>query len=229
MPADDNNNSSGGDGALAKGWNIAKGVGWAMIPGTGLVDAYHDFSKGNYWDAALNVAMEVPVAKVFKAGKAVKAGIKGAEAVGETTARVGKGLGKLAKEAKVKPDNCLGCGELKKAKDAAVEGKKKGGRLGNKKTREHIEQVADELESRGWTITGGGGRLPEEYLPGPGGARKGSSYPDITATKNGRTLRINTVDTHADGISPTTRETTNAARIRSQTPGDHLLTIPKPK
>jgi len=102
-----------------------------------------------------------------------------------------------------------------------------GGRLGNQATRLHVNQVATEMESRGWTVTRGGGRGPEEYLPGPGGARRGSSYPDITATKNGKTLRVNTVDTYADRVTPTTREATNAARIRTQT-GEHLLLIPKP-
>ncbi|BFM49936.1 hypothetical protein [Marinomonas sp. THO17] len=103
-----------------------------------------------------------------------------------------------------------------------------GGRLGKPSTRQHIDDVATEMENRGFTITGRVNRLPEEYLPGPGGGRKGSSFPDITATKNGRTVRVNTVDTRADGITPTIREATNAARIRSQTPGDHLLLIPKP-
>jgi hypothetical protein len=83
------------------------------------------------------------------------------------------------------------------------------------------------MQSRGYTITGDGGKGPEEYIPGPGGGKKGSSYPDITATKDGRTVRVNTVDTKADGVTPTTREADNAARIRSQTPGDHLLLIPK--
>ncbi len=103
-----------------------------------------------------------------------------------------------------------------------------GGRLGSDLTRTHVGDVAAEMESRGWTITGGGGKLPEEYLRGPNGSL-GSSYPDITATKNGRTLRVNTVDTYADGITPTAREAANAARIRGQTPGDHLLLVPKPK
>jgi RHS repeat-associated protein len=89
-----------------------------------------------------------------------------------------------------------------------------GGRLGNEVTRAHIRQVAKELEARGWGIRNGG-------------ARKGSSYPDITAVKGGKTLRVNTVDTRADGITPTTREAANAARIREQT-GEHLLLIPKP-
>ncbi len=104
----------------------------------------------------------------------------------------------------------------------------KNGRLGNANTRAHVALVADEMESRGWEITHGGGRFPEEYLPGPGGARKGSSYPDITATKGGKTIRVNTVDTRVDGVSLTTRETLSATRIRAQT-GEHLLTIPKPK
>ena len=91
------------------------------------------------------------------------------------------------------------------------------------------------LLARGYLIVRGGGRttasgarLPEEYLPGPGG-RLGSSCVDLTATKNGRTLRVNTVDTYADGVTPTAREAANAARIRAQTPGDHLLLVPKPK
>ena len=89
--------------------------------------------------------------------------------------------------------------------------------------------MADELESRGFDITGGGGRLPEEYLPGPGGSRRGSNFPDITATRDGRTVRVNTVDTYADGITPTKREAAAAASIRAKTPGDHLILIPKPK
>jgi hypothetical protein len=110
---------------------------------------------------------------------------------------------------------------------AAGEAGSAAGRLGSSTTRAHVAKVAGEMEARGWKITGGGGKLPEEYLRGPNG-RAGSSFPDITATKNGRTLRVNTIDTRADGIAPTTREARNAARIRAQTPGDHLLLVPKP-
>ena len=106
-------------------------------------------------------------------------------------------------------------------------GRRLAGRLGSQLTRQHVDQVATELERRGWTVARGGQRGPEEYLPGPGGARKGSSYPDITATKNGRTLRVNTIDTLADDATPTAREATNAARIRAQT-GEHVLLVPKP-
>jgi len=100
------------------------------------------------------------------------------------------------------------------------------GRLGNTATRSQIESIAIELESRGYSITGGGGRMPEEYLKPIGGGRKGGSYVDITAIKDGRTVRINTVDVNKNGM-PTTRELRNASRIRQQTPDDHLLLIPK--
>ena len=67
------------------------------------------------------------------------------------------------------------------------------------------------MESRGYEITGGGGKRrdgrtpPEEHLKGPGGKNKGGSFPDITAQKDGRTVRVNTVDTNADG-KPDKRE-----------------------
>ena len=103
-----------------------------------------------------------------------------------------------------------------------------GGRLGSQSTRNHVKRVARRMERRGYEIVRGGGRHSEEYLPGPGGARKGSSFVDITGIKNGRTVRVNTVDTRFDGITPSARELRNAARIRAQTPGDHLVLIPKP-
>lgn len=89
--------------------------------------------------------------------------------------------------------------------------------------------MAVELESRGWRVTGGGGMFKEEYLRGAGGGRLGSNWVDITAVKDGRTLRINTIDTLADGISPTSREAAAAAAIRAKKPDEHLLLIPKPK
>ena len=104
-----------------------------------------------------------------------------------------------------------------------------GGRLGSPETRAHIADVRGELKSRGFEITGGGGVQPEEYIRGPSGGRKGSAFPDITATKGGRTIRINTVDTLKDGVTPTARERRNANRIRSLQPSDHLLLIPKPR
>ena len=72
--------------------------------------------------------------------------------------------------------------------------------------------------------------MPERYLPGPGGGQKGNNYADITATKNGITLRINTIDTLSDGVTPTRREAAAAALIRSKIgSSDPFLLIPKLK
>ena len=117
------------------------------------------------------------------------------------------------------------------AGDAAGAAKiaRRAGRLGNDATRSHVADIASTLIDRGYKIDGGGGRQAEEYLRPLLGGRKGGSFVDITAThpKYG-TLRINTVDTLKNGITPTARELTNAARIRKQIgPGQHLLLIPK--
>ncbi|WP_121812161.1 DUF6443 domain-containing protein [Mucilaginibacter kameinonensis] len=103
------------------------------------------------------------------------------------------------------------------------------GRLGNIDTRTQIKDIAAELKARGYTITGGGGEQPEEYLPPTTpGARKGGAYVDITAEHpDYGILRINTVDTYKSGRI-TIRELRNAIRIRSQIPkGQHLLLIKK--
>jgi len=107
-----------------------------------------------------------------------------------------------------------------------------GGRLGSSSTRAQLREIAAMLKDRGWEIIGGGGEegLQEEYLPPLGGSgRKGGNYVDLTAKKNGRILRINTIDTKSDGVTPTLREGAAAALIRAKTPGDHLLLIPKAK
>ncbi|WP_394974848.1 DUF6443 domain-containing protein [uncultured Croceitalea sp.] len=110
--------------------------------------------------------------------------------------------------------------------DAASTSESTGGRLGKESTRQLNGTIADDLESRGFEITGGGNRLPEEYIPAADGGRKGSAYPDITAIKDGKTLRINTVDTYTSGRM-TGREARNALKIRTLRPNDHLVTIPK--
>jgi hypothetical protein len=77
-------------------------------------------------------------------------------------------------------------------------------------------------------VTGGGGRLPETYIPGPGGSRAGSAYPDITLiSPNGNTVYVNTVDTLRNGLTPTARELLNATKIESLT-GVPVILIPKP-
>ena len=73
----------------------------------------------------------------------------------------------------------------------------------------------------------GGTSAGEEYLPGPGGGRKGSNFVDLTVEKNGKILSVQTVNTLSDGKTHDSRERKNAASIRRKTPGDHLLLIPK--
>jgi RHS repeat-associated protein len=107
----------------------------------------------------------------------------------------------------------------------AVDVEKTGGRLGSAETRALDKEVAKDLEAEGYTITHGAGK-PQEYIPGPGGSRKGSSYPDITATKEGKTLRVNTVDTNKSGTL-TKREARNAKRIQNARPNDEFRTVPK--
>jgi RHS repeat-associated protein len=113
---------------------------------------------------------------------------------------------------------------------AVYKPRQSGGRLGSTSTREQNRQIAQELINRNYEITGGGGMKAEEYLPGTGPGTKGSNYIDITAKHRdtGRIIRINTVSTNADGITPTSDELRAAALIRSKLPpGDHLLLIPK--
>jgi hypothetical protein len=134
-------------------------------------------------------------------------------AIGPTVA----GLGMIAPAAKV------GTAATESTGDVVV-----GGRLGSAATRAHVSDVAADFESQGYTVTGGGGRLPETYIPGPGGGRAGSAYPDITLTSpNGETAYVNTVDTLRNGATPTARELRNATKIESLT-GVPVILIPKP-
>jgi|GEM_PF-7076702 len=113
---------------------------------------------------------------------------------------------------------------------------KSGGRKGNVATRGQNEQIADYLKNDGWDITGGGNKLPEEYLKGENGT-KGSNYVDITATKyiNGKqvTIRINTVDTYKRTGNLTNREAKAAEminiKIKKIGKDPELITIPKGK
>jgi RHS repeat-associated protein len=101
-----------------------------------------------------------------------------------------------------------------------------GGRLGNLNTQLQNSKIAIYLQSKGWKIRSGGGQGAEERIPGPGGRRKGETWVDITAEKNGTTLRVQTVDTLGNG-APTPRELNAASRIRAAFPGDKLLLVPK--
>ena len=115
-----------------------------------------------------------------------------------------------------------------------------GGRRGSDSTREHVDQVRDDFlaANPGWTHANGGTYasgpnkglpVPEEYIPGPGGGRKGSSYPDLTFKgPNGETFRVNTADTNAGGAF-TPREERNAERMFNNTNGEPISMIPKPR
>jgi hypothetical protein len=81
------------------------------------------------------------------------------------------------------------------------------------------------IHDQGWDITHGGGKS-EEFIKNPFGYRWGGSYADITAVKGTTILRINTVDTYANG-APTYREIINATRIQAAKPNDTLWLIPK--
>ena len=113
--------------------------------------------------------------------------------------------------------------------DSPTQGPARGGRLGNAATRAQNAEIAAELEDQGYTITDGGGEEEEEYIPGEGPGTKGSTYVDITAVNKttGETVRVQTVDTLADGITPTPRERAAIARIRKEFPNDELRIIPK--
>lgn len=102
-----------------------------------------------------------------------------------------------------------------------------GGRWGGTATRALNNELATELESQGYRITGGAGRASEEWICGPGGGTKGGTFIDITAKNGASTIRIQTVTTLADRVTPTTAEAAAAARIRAAYPNDVLKLVPK--
>ncbi|MGD9791107.1 MAG: RHS repeat-associated core domain-containing protein [Phycisphaerales bacterium] len=102
-----------------------------------------------------------------------------------------------------------------------------GGRWGSNSTRALNNKIALELEEQGFSVYGGAGRASEEWIPGVGGAKKGGTFVDISATNGNTTIRIQTIDTLADGITPTAREAAAAERIRRAFPNDQLRLIPK--
>lgn len=106
-----------------------------------------------------------------------------------------------------------------------------GGRWGTQATRQLNYDVGQTLEKSGkYKVIGGGGITSEEYIPGPGPGTTGGSYVDITAKPVdgvGPTVRVQTVTTLANGITPTPSEAAAAARISNAYPSDILVLIPK--
>lgn len=102
-----------------------------------------------------------------------------------------------------------------------------GGRWGSASTRLLNHRIAAMLEKAGFRVFGGAGRAPEEFIPPPGGGRTGSTYVDISATNGSVTVRVQTVTTRADGVTPTAAELAAAARIQAAFPNDVLILVPK--
>jgi hypothetical protein len=117
----------------------------------------------------------------------------------------------------------------------SIKTRNSGGLAGDTATQAFDESVARRLQARGWEMQNGPlSGNPQEWIRGPvPGSREGGTQIDMTATKmiggRLRTLRAQTIDTLADGITPTPREAANAARIRAEFPDDHLLLVPKPR
>ncbi len=103
-----------------------------------------------------------------------------------------------------------------------------GGRWGGIETRLLNHEIATMYENKGWTILNGAGRASEEWIRGPFNGLKGGTWIDITATDGTTVVRIQTIDTLADGLTPIAREAAAARRIESAFPTDTLILIPKP-
>jgi RHS repeat-associated protein len=102
-----------------------------------------------------------------------------------------------------------------------------GGRWGNTATRTQNNAIAATWEAKGYKVQGAG-RTSEEWIPGPQGGTLGGTFVDITARQAGApTVRIQTVDVLADGITLTPREAAAIARIKTAFPNDLVVTIPK--
>lgn len=101
------------------------------------------------------------------------------------------------------------------------------GRWGGNSTRQLNHTEASKLEGNGYKVTGGAGRASEEWIPGPSGSTKGGTWVDITATKGAQTIRIQTVTTMADGVTPIAFEAAAALRIRAAFPNDILILVAK--
>lgn len=103
-----------------------------------------------------------------------------------------------------------------------------GGRWGGTATRAQNVDLRAAYEGLGFTPVSGAGYASEEYIPTVNGGR----YADITMeytqpdAKPIR-LRIQTVSTYPDGVTPTSREDAAAAAIREARPKDILILVPK--
>jgi hypothetical protein len=114
---------------------------------------------------------------------------------------------------------------------------KSHGRRGTPEIRAHLDFVRDEFLAnnpgfehfRGGTDAKTRKSIPELYVPGPNGARRGSAYPDLTFYNpvTGEYVHVNTVDTNADGTM-TAYEAANFQKIYRLT-NQPIIAVPKPK
>lgn len=104
-----------------------------------------------------------------------------------------------------------------------------GGRLGNTTTRQQLHDIAQDLAQTGkYPKIEGDGHTGEEFIRGAGPGTKGGTFVDLTAkATDGSTVRVQTVNTLANGRTPTSSEAAAAARIRAAFPNDRLWLIPK--
>jgi filamentous hemagglutinin len=105
-----------------------------------------------------------------------------------------------------------------------------GGRWGSSDTRLLNYDVGQTLKTSGYNVTEGGGVASEEYIAGGGPGSKGGTYVDITAEPAngvGPTVRVQTVTTLRDGVTPTPSEAAAADRIQAAYPNDKVILIPK--
>ena len=101
------------------------------------------------------------------------------------------------------------------------------GRKGNPRTVKTNIDARDIMVKEWKAGHTGGANKPEEYIAPINGGRKGGNYLDLTFEYQGRTIRINTVDTLKDGITMTAREYRAAQSIMAKKPDDIFIAIPK--
>lgn len=101
-----------------------------------------------------------------------------------------------------------------------------GGRLGTPKVRAQNAALAKIMRHRLIDIESGGDLGFERLIKDPLTGARGGAYADIVGIRNGRRFYVQTVDTLADGITPTADELAAAANIRRLT-GGHVILVPK--
>jgi hypothetical protein len=116
------------------------------------------------------------------------------------------------------------------------------GSLGGFQARVQNTRIWFRLWNEGWHLVRGGNAHPEEVVVRPNPvdpvqhptwASTGRQFvkPDLTLSRSQggqtQTMRVQTIDTLADGVTPTPREATNARLIAEARPNDPVVLLPK--